>query len=216
MVIINTIITTPINTSNYLWAKEIQEKIAKKIITDDGINREMESICGIDVCYRNNIAHCSAVIMNNSLKIIETANTKSSVKYPYIPSLFMLRESGPILNTLKTLHNSFDVLLVDGHGILHPRKCGLASYIGFLIGKATIGVAKSLLVGSIIHEDFIAYSGEVLGYRIAKDSKKEIFISVGHYISLATAVDLVKRVTKTNEWIPEPLRLADINSKNNT
>jgi deoxyribonuclease V len=71
-------------------------------------------------------------------------------------------------------------------------------------------------VGSIIHEDFIAYSGEVLGYRIAKNSKKEIFISVGHYISLATAVDVVKRVTKTNEWIPEPLRLADINSKNNT
>jgi len=214
LVIINTIITTPIKTSNYLWAKEIQEKIAKKIITDDSINREIESICGIDVCYRNNIAHCSAVIMNNSFKIIESANTKSSVKYPYIPSLFMLRESGPILNTLKTLHNPFDVLLVDGHGILHPRKCGLASYIGFLIGKATIGVAKSLLVGSIIREDFIAYSGEVLGYRIAKDSKKEIFISVGHYISLATAVDLVKRVTKTNEWIPEPLRLADINSKN--
>ena len=176
----------------------------------------MESICGIDVCYRNNVAHCSAVIMNNSFKIIETANTKSSVKYPYIPSLFMLRESGPILNTLKTLHTSFDVLLVDGHGILHPRKCGLASYIGFLIGKATIGVAKSLLVGSIIREDFIAYSGEVLGYRFAKDSKKEIFISVGHYISLATAVDIVKRLTKTNEWIPEPLRLADINSKNHT
>ena len=186
------------------------------IITDDGLNREMESICGVDVCYRNDIAHCSAVIMNDSFKVIESANIKSSVKYPYIPSLFMLRESSPILNTLKTLNNSFDVLLVDGHGILHPRKCGLASYIGFLIGKATIGVAKSLLVGSIIHEDFITYGGEVLGYRIAKGSKKEIFISVGHHISLATAVDLVKRVTKTNEWVPEPLRLADINSKNHT
>ena len=216
MVFINTIITKPIITSNYIWAKEIQEGIAKKIITDDGINREMESICGVDVSYRNDIAHCSAVIMNDSFKVIESANIKSSVKYPYIPSLFMLRESSPILNTLKTLHNSFDVLLVDGHGILHPRKCGLASYIGFLIGKATIGVAKSLLVGSISHEDFITYGGEVLGYRIAKGSKKEIFISVGHHISLVTAVDLVKRVTKTNEWVPEPLRLADINSKNHT
>jgi len=216
LVIINTIITTAIKTSDYHWAKEIQERIAKKIITSDSINREMESICGIDVCYRNNIAHCSAVIMNNSLKIIETANTKSSVKYPYVPSLFMLRESGPILNTLKTLHNSFDVLLIDGHGVLHPRKCGLASYIGFLIGKATIGVAKSLLVGSIIQGDFIDYRGEVLGYRIAKDSNKEIFISVGHYISLATAVDIVKRVTKMNELMPEPLRLADIYSKNHT
>ena len=216
LVIINTIITKPIKTSNFLWAMEIQERIAKEIITEDGTNREMESICGIDVYYKNNIAHCSAVIMNNSFKIIESVNTKCSVKYPYIPSLFMLRESAPILNTLKTLHNSFDVLLVDGHGILHPRKCGLASYIGFLIGKATIGIAKSLLVGSIIHEGFIAYGGEVLGYRISKDSKKEIFISVGHYISLATAVDLVKKITKTNEWIPEPLRLADINSKNHT
>jgi len=127
LVIINTIIKTAIKTSDYHWAKEIQERIAKKIVTDDSINREMESICGIDVCYRNNIAHCSAVIMNNSLKIIETANTKSSVKYPYVPGLFMLRESGPILTTLRILHNSFDVLLVDGHGILHPRKCGLFS-----------------------------------------------------------------------------------------
>ena len=107
LVIINTIITTPIKTSNYLWAKKIQEKIAKNIITNDGVNREMEFVCGIDVCYRNNVAYCSAVIMNKSFKIIEIANTKSSVKYPYIPSLFMLRESGPILNTLRTLHNSF-------------------------------------------------------------------------------------------------------------
>ena len=89
LVIINTIIKTAIKTSDYHWAKEIQERIAKKIVTDDSINREMESICGIDVCYRSNITHCSAVIMNNSFKIIESANTKSSVKYPYVPSLFM-------------------------------------------------------------------------------------------------------------------------------
>jgi deoxyribonuclease V len=213
LVFINTIITTAIKTSNYHWAKEIQERISKKIVTDDRINGEMERICGIDVYYRNNIAHCSAVIMNDNFKLIESANTKSPIKYPYIPGLFMLRESGPILNTLRTLHNSFDVLLVDGHGILHPRKCGLASYVGFIIGKATIGVAKSLLVGSIIREDLIRYGGEVLGYMIAKEGRKEIFISVGHYISLATAVDVVKRIIKKEEWIPEPLRLADINSK---
>lgn len=218
MTFINTIITTPIKISNYHWAKEIQERISKKIITDDRINGKMERICGVDVYYRNNIAHCSAVIMNDNFKLIESANTKSPVKYPYIPGLFMLRESGPILNTLRTLRNSFDVLLVDGHGILHPRKCGLASYVGFIIGKATIGVAKSLLVGSIIRDGFVRYGDgdEVLGYMIAKEGRKEIFISVGHYISLATAVDVVERIIKKKEWIPEPLRLADINSKNHS
>ncbi len=154
--------------------------------------------------------------MNYKLDLIESIHTKTSVKFPYIPGLFMLRESIPILNTIRALKCPFDVLLVDGHGVLHPRRCGLASYVGFISAKPTIGVAKTLLVGTIVDSELVQYNGNIMGYRIRKAPGKDIFVSVGHYISLATAIDVVTKLTRTNEWIPEPLRLADINSRNNS
>jgi deoxyribonuclease V len=150
----------------------------------------------------------------NTLELIESVNAKSAVKHPYIPGLFVLRESEPILATLKLLKNQFDLLLIDGHGVLHPRKCGLASYIGVLIDKPTIGVAKSLLCGSIKKDQFIEYDATVLGFTIKKADKKQIYVSIGHNISLTTAIQIIKNLIKNEEWIPEPLRIADLNSKN--
>jgi deoxyribonuclease V len=111
------------------------------------------------------------------------------------------------------LKKSFDVLLVDGHGILHPRKCGLACYIGIIIDKPTIGVAKNLLCGSILENNYIEYNKKILGYRIRKNNKKDIYVSIGHKISLETAVNIVINLTKKKEFIPEPLKIADRNSK---
>ena len=126
----------------------------------------------------------------------------------------MLREAKPLLRTLRLLKNKFDLVLIDGHGILHPRKCGLASYIGIMIDKPTIGVAKKLLCGSIIENNYVDYNKTILGYRISKNNnKKNIYVSVGHKISLETAIDIIKKMTKKSEFIPEPLRIADINSK---
>lgn len=82
-----------------------------------------------------------------------------------------------------------------------------------MIDKPTIGVAKKLLCGSILEDNYIEYNKTILGYRISKNSKKEIYVSVGHKISLETAIDIIKKLTKESEFIPEPLRIADINSK---
>jgi deoxyribonuclease V len=194
---------------------KLQKEIAKNVITEDTLHKKIEYICGIDVSYKMNAAYCSAVIMKkNTLELIESVNAKSIVKHPYIPGLFILRESEPILTTLKLLKKQFDLLLVDGHGLLHPRKCGLASYIGVLIDKPTIGVAKSLLCGSIKKDQFIEYDATVLGFTIKKGDKKQIYVSVGHKISLTTAIQIIKNLIKKEEWVPEPLRIADLNSKN--
>ena len=193
---------------------DLQKEIAKDVISEDTLHKKIEYICGVDVSYRRNTAYCSAVIMKeNTLDLIESVNTKSVVKHPYIPGLFILRESEPILTTLKLLKNHYDLLLVDGHGILHPRKCGLASYIGVLIDKPTIGVAKSILCGSIMEDQSVQYDGTVLGFAIKKEGKKQIYVSVGHKISLTTAIQIIKRLIKKEEWLPEPLRIADLNSK---
>jgi deoxyribonuclease V len=200
--------------SIYSDAIELQREIAKKVIAEDILHKEIEYICGIDVSYKMNAAYCSAaIIKKNTLELIESVDSKSVVRHPYISGLFILRESKPILTTLKSLKDHFDLLLIDGHGLLHPRKCGLASYIGVLIDKPTIGVAKSLLCGSIMEDQSIQYDGTVLGFTIKKEGKKQIYVSVGHKISLTTAIQIIKKITKKEEWIPEPLRIADLNSK---
>ena len=194
---------------------ELQNEFSKKVITNDYLNNNnISNVCGIDVSYKDLNAFCSAVIINkNTLEIIEIVNEKSTISYPYIPGLFMLREGEPLLKIVRLLKNLFDVLLIDGHGILHPRQCGLASYVGIMIDKPTIGVAKNLLCGSILESNYVEYNKTILGYRIKKINKKDIYVSIGHKISLETSIDIVKKLTKKSEFIPEPLRIADIYSK---
>jgi deoxyribonuclease V len=200
---------------NFAWAIELQKQISTKIYTCD-IFDKLENFCGIDVSYKSNMAYCSAVIINSTFELIASVNVKCKVEYPYIRGLLFLRESGPLLNTLRLLRyqSDFDILLVDGHGILHPRNCGLASYVGYTIDKPTIGVAKNILCGSLRKDHFIEYNGIVLGYVIKKEGKKPIYISIGHKIGLKKSVQIVQKLTKSGQRIPEPLRIADINSKN--
>ena len=207
------------NNNNSLYANiiKLQEQLAKKVVLEDEFDKEIEFVCGVDVSYKKGIAHCSAVIIKkNSLEIVEIVKSKSNIEYPYIPGLFILRESKPILHTLKLLKNTFQLLLIDGHGILHPRRCGLASYIGIITGNPTIGVAKSLLCGTLQADNFVKYNKDILGYAIKKEGKtkkKMIYVSLGHKISLRTSIHMVRSLTKKEELIPEPLRIADISSK---
>ena len=202
-------------TSHYLAATiRVQNEMAKKVISENIPNKEIIYICGVDVAYRNNIAYCSAVLMNkNSMEVKESVNITLNVNHPYVPSFFMLRESEAIINILKSLKNRFDLLLIDGHGVLHPRRCGLASSIGVIIDSPTIGVAKSILCGSVNTDHFIDVDGVISGFKMIKEEKKPIYISVGHKINLINAIRTVKQLVKPKERIPEPLRLADIYSK---
>ena len=188
----------------YADAIRLQKDVAKKVIFAKDDFGEIRHICGVDIAYRGDVAYCSAVVMDSSMQqLVESVDAQTVVKYPYVPGLLMLREAEPIFYTLKLLKNSYDLLLVDGHGLLHPRKCGLACYIGVTIDKPTIGVAKSRLCGTMRPDGFIELNGEILGYAVSK----KLYISVGHRITLKTAITLVK------ELGVEPLRLAHINSK---
>jgi deoxyribonuclease V len=97
----------------------------------------------------------------------------------------------------------YDLLLVDGHGMLHPRKCGIACYLGFTLDKPAVGVAKSRLCGTVRPDGFVEMAGEILGYAISE----KMYVSVGHKVSLKTAIAIVQKLSI------EPLRLADVNSK---
>ncbi len=190
----------------YADAIRLQKDIAKKVVVAEDDFEEISRICGVDIAYSasSNAAYCSAVIMDRNMQqLIESIDVQTSVKYPYVPGLLILREAEPIFYTLNLLKNNYDLLLIDGHGLLHPRKCGLACYIGVTLDRPTIGVAKSRLCGTVRPDGFVELDGEILGYAISK----KLYISVGHRITLKTAIALVK------ELGIEPLRLADINSR---
>ena len=127
----------------------------------------------------------------------------------------MLREAVPITSTLKLLKNPYDVLLIDGHGQLHPRRGGLACYLGVVLDKPTIGIAKLLLCGDQRKDQFVEMEGEILGFRmVTKRASKGLYVSVGNKLSLKSAIQLSVDLIKNTQSIPEPLRIADINSKN--
>jgi len=196
----------------YAQAIELQQRLSKKVIARDSI-KKIRKVCAADVSYNNENTRTSAVVMDaRTLNVLEHVTLETKVKTPYISGLLMLRESEPILSALKLLKNNFDLLIVDGNGQLHPRKCGIASYLGIIINKPTIGVAKSLLCGNI-KKNSIELDGKILGKVIEKKKGKKIFVSVGNKISLRTSVKIIKSLIKEGQWQPEPIRIADKYSK---
>jgi deoxyribonuclease V len=215
----------PSDPDYYSRAIELQKAIAKRVIAADQYGK-INYVCGVDISYRDNIAYCCAVVVKRSdLSLAEAAYAQTAVNQAYIPGLFMLRESGPIMHTLTLLKSDFDLLMVDGHGQLHPRKCGLACYIGVTINKPAMGVAKKLLCGKVRKNGngggSVELDGQVFGRVISKRKRRKngytinkTYVSVGHRISLESAVRFAKELTRRGEWIPEPLRIADAGSKN--
>jgi deoxyribonuclease V len=183
-------------------AIRLQKEIAKKVIAQDDFG-EINRICGVDVAYSGDAAYCSVVLMDRNSQLVESIDAETAATHSYVPGLLMLREAEPIFHALGMLKNDYELLLVDGHGLLHPRKCGLACYVGVTLDKPAIGVAKSRLCGTVRPDGFVELGGEILGYAISK----KMYVSVGHKISLKTAIAIVK------ELGAEPLGLADINSK---
>lgn len=201
----------------YSNAIALQKDLAKKVVATDAFGK-IENACGVDVAYDGDVGYCAAVTMDMQGGAVESASSVSAAEQAYIPGLFFLREAGPILRTLAMLKKRYDLLLIDGHGQLHPRKCGLACYVGLTVDKPTIGVAKSLLCGDLRNGGYVEFAGEVLGFAIGlggnagrRATKKMMYISVGHRLSLDSAIGLVRRLGKRN--MPEPLRLADANAR---
>jgi deoxyribonuclease V len=194
---------------------ELQRVLSKLVTTTDSVPiYSIRQVCGVDVSYHMNIAYCAAVIMNrHSFEIIETKQYRSTIEFPYISGFFMLREAGPIFATLKKLESSFDVLLVNGHGVLHPRRMGLASFIGLLVDKPTIGIAKRLLCGVENIDNYVSVDQNICGKKITNDKHNYFYVSVGHKISLETSIYLVKGLYREKGRIPEPLMTADLVSR---
>jgi deoxyribonuclease V len=192
-------------------AHAAQLRMSKKIIQEDRLPRKLQFIAGVDVAYLQDLSIGAVVVLDyDSLELVEKQSSACKTRFPYVPTLLSFREISPATASIKKLHTSPDVLLVDGQGLAHPFGCGFASHLGLVLGKPTIGVAKSRLFGKVqtAAQDsvaFLEHGREVVGAEVTtKQDAKSVYVSVGHMISLGTAVKIVKSCTRNNR-LPVPL-----------
>jgi len=151
------------------------------------------------------------------LGLIDHAVVEDTIPFPYVPGLLSFREIPMLLKAWEKLGTKPDVLVVDGIGIAHPRRLGIASHLGLVLGIPTIGCAKSVLTG--VYEEpgnkrgdtsplIDPKTNEVIGMALrTKRNVKPVFVSPGHLITLPEAVELVLHASKLHR-LPEPTRLA--------
>lgn len=186
-----------------------QTKLSKLVIEKDTMDfDEVQFIGGIDVTTEKREIIGGIVILNQNLEVLEQTFSKKNARFPYLPGFLAYRELPVLIDSYKKLNTKPDVLFVSGHGVSHPRNCGLASHLGIAIDCATIGITKDLIVGEK-KGDKVYIGGKVKAVFVdTKKNSKPIVVSVGHKISLKTAVKLTKRFIREPHKYPEPLAIA--------
>jgi deoxyribonuclease V len=198
-------------------AKIIQEKLAHQIkITK--LPSAIKKIAGFDVSYlkSRNIMIGGMVVMNiPALEVVETRIESQPISFPYIPGFLSFREAPVLLRVIGKQEENIDVFLFDGHGQAHPRGLGIASHIGVLLDKPTLGCAKKRLVG--VYDppadnrgacSDLTYRDKIIGKVLrTRPGIKPIFVSVGHRANLLQGIRLIMSCC-TKYRIPEPLRRA--------
>ncbi len=203
-------------------ALSIQKEMRTHVRIEDDFP-PVRTVAGIDVGYdiRENISKAALVLMTiDDLAPITSIVDFDPTPFPYIPGLLSFREAPVILKALSQLKEMPDMLFIDGHGIAHPRRLGIAAHIGVLTGLPAVGIAKSVLCGHYEEpgpakgsKEPLIHKGERIGTALrSRERVKPVFISPGHRIGHDSAVALVEKCL-TRYRLPEPTRLADKLSK---
>lgn len=195
--------------------RDEQRRLASRVMEEDEASPE-RCIAGVDVAYEADRMFAAAVCVDaRDLRVIEVAEVTRAVSFPYIPTYLAYREFPGIEAAIRRLSERPDVLMIDGHGRLHPALFGLACDAGVRLDLPTIGVAKHPLAGRVSKTSPrrdgaipIELEGRTRGYAWTPPGRgRSIFISVGHRISLERALETVRRTTPRG--YPIPLKLAD-------
>lgn len=197
-------------------AIETQNKLRKKIKLKR-LSIRPELIAGVDVAFKKGKAFGAVVVLRlPEFKVIECIRKIAKISYPYIPGLLTFRE-GPVLEKcFKATKFEPDVIIFDGQGLAHPRNMGIATHLGILLDKPTIGCAKTRLFGDYAepanYRGAFSYLLNNAGKKIGavlrtRDFVKPVYVSAGHKIDLESSLEIVLLCTKKYR-LPEPLRLA--------
>jgi deoxyribonuclease V len=195
----------------------IQEGLRLQVITEDRFE-PLQSVAGVDVGFEEGgtITRAAVVVLSYpGLETLETSVARRPTTFPYVPGLLSFREAPAVLEALDRLSLLPDLLICDGQGLAHPRRFGLACHLGLCTGLPSVGAAKSRLIGQ--HEPVgeqrgawqpLTDSEQVIGAALrTRPGARPLYVSIGHRVSLETAVRLVLSCTLAYR-LPEPTRRA--------
>ncbi len=200
-------------------AARLQKQLAPQIRSTE-METDIRLIAGVDVrspLFRKGEGTAAVVILEYpGLHLVESKTVSGQIEFPYVPGLLSFRELPLVLQAFEQLENTPDLIIVDGQGIAHPRRFGIAAHLGLLLDTPTIGCAKSRLCGT--HEEpgrkrgnyaeLLDDDGKVIGAALrTKDNTKPVYVSVGHKITLEQCLQWVLNCCHGFR-LPEPTRLA--------
>jgi len=200
-------------------AFRIQEELRSGLILTDDFG-EISTVAGFDVSFspERDLLHAAIIVIDAAtLEVRESVHATAEPTFPYVPGLLSFRE-GPVVElAYRKLAAEPDLLMFDGQGIAHPRGLGLASHMGLLLDRPSIGCAKSRLIGEFKEPKQKRGAMRTLSIQRRKvgvvlrtrDNTKPLFVSPGHRISVESAAEWVLRTGKGYR-LPEPTRLAHI------
>ena len=189
-------------------AIKLQQRLAPLVDETSHLTGKLSTIVGCDATYVHETTIAAAVSVSyDNLSVQRMSVITGQTTFPYIPGLLAYREGPAVIRAIRALRPSSYVCMVDGHGLAHPRRFGLACFVGLVLGQPTIGVAKSLLYGSLKGRHIVDEDGSTIAELITLSSSgKSVYVSVGHKISLRDAVRVVKHCLMSQG--PLPIRLA--------
>ncbi|MFH1240961.1 MAG: deoxyribonuclease V [Pseudomonadota bacterium] len=204
---------------SYQEAVEIQKALSAELVFTR-LPRRIRYVAGTDVSFskKSKMVWAGVVVLSYpDLERVEERSATGTITFPYIPGLLSFREIPPILEAIEQLRCEPDLFFCDGQGIAHPRGLGLASHLGLLIQKPTIGCAKTRLVGdfSEVEEErggftTLSYKGMEVGAVVRTRSRvKPLFVSPGYRVTFEDALRMVLSCS-VGFRVPEPLRLAHL------
>jgi deoxyribonuclease V len=199
-------------------AIQLQEDLRTRVVVNPLVDASIHHVAGVDVGFPHGkeVARAAiAVLAYPSMQLVDQALAELPISFPYIPGLLSFREIPVILSAVDKIKIVPDLLIVDGHGVAHPRRFGLACHLGVLLGIPTIGCGKSILVGKHgnLGDDRGCFTdliddGEVIGMVLRTRVRvKPVYISVGHRTDLTSAVQLILKCGGGFR-LPEPIRWA--------
>ncbi len=193
-----------------------QNELQKKVIIQKP-DFKLHTIAGCDSSFiGENILSVFVLLSYPNLEILEKVWHYGPVSLPYIPGFLAFREAPNLLEAYKKLNQKPDMIMVDGHGISHPRRMGIASHLGVHLNIPTMGLAKQILVGKFEEPGLeqgatspVLHKNEHIADAIrTKEKVKAVFASPGHLMDLKSATQVALRTTRKHK-LPEPTRLAD-------
>jgi deoxyribonuclease V len=196
-------------------AVAVQERLRGQIVTRNELG-QVRTVAGVDISTAKGRARAAIVVLRfPELEPLEAAEADLPLTFPYIPGLLAFREAPAILAAVQGLRIEPDLFMLDGQGLAHPRRMGIASHVGLILDKPSIGCAKSLLcghceqVGGVVGDyGEIVDKGEVIGAAVrTREGTQPVYVSIGHKVDLPSAISYVLRCCGGYR-IPEPTRWA--------